>query len=146
MNISRILFILASVLVTTNLDMNGQTCRVSVGQCLNGASAYMEVYEYDYVEVKPEFPGGRQSMLNYVNENRNYPSEAYTSGIEGRVICSFVVNSDGKVSNVSIIKGVEDSLNEEAVRLLSNMPCWSPGQIAGQLVPVRVVYCVPFRK
>ena len=147
MNTFKIMFILACLVSLSFWQgLSSQTCRVSVGQCANGISSYIEVYEYDYVDIKPEFPGGSSSMLSYVNEHRNYPSEAYASGIEGRVTCSFVVNQDGTITNICVIKGVEDSLNEEAVRLLSEMPNWSPGSIKGQQVPVRVVYCVPFRK
>lgn len=85
-------------------------------------------------------------MINYVNQTRCYPSEAYASGIEGRVTCSFVVNIDGSITNISVIKGVENSLNEEAIRILSKMPTWTPGKQGGHFVPVRVVYAVPFRK
>lgn len=126
--------------------MSAQTCRVNAGTCAGGTTAYKEVFEYDFVEVKPEFPGGGCCMLKYINENRNYPKEAYSLGIEGRVTCSFVVNCDGTISNISVIKGVESSLNEEAVRVISSMPCWSPGKMGGRNVPVRVVYAVPFRR
>lgn len=123
-----------------------QTCRVKTATLNNGAAVYTEVYEYDYVDEKPEFPGGGNSMIKFVNSNRNYPREAYNLGIEGRVSCSFVVNPDGKISNVCILKGVESSLNQEAVRLISMMPNWTPGKIDGHPVPVRVITCVPFRR
>lgn len=123
-----------------------QTCRVSSGVSSNGAMAYKEVFEYDYVDIKPEFPGGSCRMIRFINDNRRYPVEAYARGIEGRVTCSFVVNADGSVSNITILKGVEVSLNTEAVRILSQMPDWIPGQIEGRNVPVRVICAVPFRK
>ena len=123
-----------------------QTCRVSIGGSDKGEISYIEVFEYDYVETKPEFPGGGQCMLNYVNNNRHYPQNAYKAGIEGRVTCSFVVNCDGSITNISVIKGVEKTLDCEAGRILSQMPNWSPGKIGGHCVPVRVVYAVPFRK
>ena len=72
--------------------------------------------------------------------------EAYEKGIEGRVICSFVVNSDGSISNIQILRGVEKSLNNEAVRIISKMPDWVPGKIDGQNVPVRVIHPIVFRK
>lgn len=123
-----------------------QTCRVNTGKQNNGCMLYTEVYEYDYVDSKPEFPGGGQSLLNFINDNRNYPEEAYNKGIEGRVTCSFVVNPNGKISHVSVLRGVEPSLNNEAVRIISSMPCWTPGKINDQAVPVRVVCAIPFRK
>ena len=123
-----------------------QTCRVAVGVSADGTTSYMEVYEYDYVEEKPQFPGGDCRLVSYINENRRYPAGAYQAGIEGRVLCSFVVNADGNVSNVTVLRGVEKSLNREAVRILSRMPHWIPGKLQGQTVPVRVVWAVPFRR
>lgn len=127
-------------------EATAQTCRVNTGKCTNGCTSYKEVYEYDYVELKPEFPGGGQSLLNFINDHRRYPEEAYNRGIQGRVTCTFVVNPDGKVSNISILRGVEQSLNEEAIRIISSMPQWTPGKINGKAVPVRVVCAIPFRK
>lgn len=127
-------------------DASAQTCRVNSGISANGHVNYKEVYEFDFVEVKPEFPGGGNELINFINRNRRYPAEAYSMGIEGRVTCSFVVNCDGSVSNITIIRGVEASLNKEAMRILSKMPNWSPGKIDGNNVPVRVICAVPFRK
>ena len=123
-----------------------QTCRIKTAVLDNGSAVYTEVYEYDYVEQKPEFPGGRSCMIKYINSTREYPEEAYLNGIEGRVTCAFIVNSDGKVSNVQILRGVEPTLNEEAIRVVTRMPDWSPGKIDDQPVPTRVVCCIPFRK
>ena len=71
---------------------------------------------------------------------------SYKAGIQGRVACSFVVNTDGSITNVTVLKSVERSLNEEATRIFSIMPAWTPGKLDGVTVPVRVVRCVPFRK
>lgn len=121
-----------------------QTCRVKC--VIGGKLTYKEVYEYDYVDEKPSFPGGQCKMVNFINRERKYPDKAYREGIQGRVICSFVVNCDGSVSNISVLKGVEATLNAEAERILSTMPVWLPGRIDGHPVPVRVLYPVPFRK
>ena len=123
-----------------------QTCKVKTATLDNGTSVYTEVFEYDYVEVKPEFPGGSSSMINYINSTRQYPHEEYENGVQGRVTCAFVVNEDGKISNVKVLRGVSPSLNNEAIRIISSMPEWSPGKIADHRVPVRVVCCIPFRK
>ena len=96
-------------------ECNAQTCRVKAGNGASGAKVYMEVYEYDYVKKKPSFPGGDAKLVAFINENRQYPAEAYKKGIQGRVTCSFVVNTDGSVSHISILKGVEHSLNQEAI-------------------------------
>lgn len=127
-------------------DAQAQTCRVTSGISADGHRQYMEVYEFDFVEEKPVLPGSGTSLMGYINEHRRYPAEAYARGIEGRVICSFVVKSDGKISHISVLRGVEPSLNREAVRILSGMPDWNPGKIDGHSVPVRVICAVPFRK
>lgn len=123
-----------------------QTCRVNIGSSQTGSVSYMEVYEYDYVTEKPVFPGGDSQLMKFINETREYPRSAYERGIQGRVTCSFVVNADGTVSHISVIRGVEPSLNREAIRILSKMPGWTPGRLDGQAVPTRVVWSVPFRK
>lgn len=126
--------------------MLGQTCRVNAGRSLEGVSNFIEVYEYDFVTEKPSFPGGDRLLLSYINETRHYPEEAYRRGIQGKVVCSFVVNKDGSISHVRVLRGVEPSLNREAVRILSKMPYWRPGRLEGETVPVRVVRTVAFRK
>lgn len=127
-------------------NAGAQTCRVSVGHSADGCQTYKEVFEYDFVEEKPSFPGGQEAMLDYINKNRKYPAEAYEQGIEGRVTCSFVVNPDGNISHIRVIKGSHKSLNMEAMRLLSEMPSWLPGRHLSHSVPVRVVHSIPFRK
>ncbi len=127
-------------------NVQAQTCRVAAGISSNGLQTYKEVFEYDYVEVKPSFPGGNEALLDYINKNRHYPADAYEQGIEGRVTCSFVVNADGNISNIRVIKGSHKSLNMEAMRLLAEMPSWHPGRHCTQCVPVRVVHSIPFRK
>lgn len=124
----------------------GQTCRISCGVNADGYQTFKEIYEYDYVSEKPTFPGGDSKLVKFINSTREYPKEAYENGIQGRVICSFVVNTDGSISNIQILRGVEDSLNEEAIRIIKKMPKWTPGRIDGQAVPVRVIYPIPFRK
>lgn len=126
--------------------LNAQTCRVRMGVNQAGVKIYREVYEYGYVSEKPTFPGGDSELMSYINKNRHYPADAYRRGIQGRVSCSFIVNEDGTISHLRVIKGVEESLNREAVRLLSEMPPWKAGRQSGKAVPVRVVWSVPFRK
>lgn len=125
---------------------HAQTTYVNCGTNASGAVVYLEVFEYDYVTEKPAFPGGEQKLLKYVNRTRVYPEQAYRQGIQGRVMCSFIVMADGSVSNVRVIRGVEPSLNREAKRVISDMPAWRPGRMNGRPVPVRVVYPITFRR
>lgn len=125
---------------------DAQTIRVNNGFTSTGTANFIEVYEYDFVTDKPTFPGGDSQLMKFINSNREYPKEAYKKGIQGRVTCSFVVNTDGSVSHISVLRGVEPTLNREAVRVLSQMPEWQPGKLNGQVVPTRVIWSVPFRK
>ena len=94
------------------------------------------------VESMPEFPGGQQAMMKYVAENIKYPVIAQENGIQGRVICQFVVEKDGKVSDIQVVRSSgEASLDKEAVRVINSMPKWKPGKQRGK--PVRVKYTVP---
>ncbi|MDE6330913.1 MAG: energy transducer TonB [Muribaculaceae bacterium] len=127
-------------------EANGQTCRISVGATPQGQQCYMEVYEYDYVTEKPAYPGGDAQLIEFINANRQYPDRAYREGVQGRVTCSFVVNANGQISHIKVLKSVEESLNREAVRILSLMPDWEPGRVDGHPVPVRVIRSIPFRK
>lgn len=136
----------AFIAVASALGADAQTCRVSMGVTPQGQKAYMEVYEYDYVSEKPTFPGGDWKLVEFINSNRQYPKKAFDAGIQGRVTCSFVVNSNGSISHIQVLKSVEDTLNEEAIRVLASMPDWEPGRIDGRAVPVRVIRSICFRK
>ena len=94
------------------------------------------------VESMPEFPGGQQAMMKYIAENIKYPVIAQENGIQGRVICQFVVEKDGKVSDIQVVRSSgEASLDKEAQRVINSMPRWKPGKQRGK--PVRVKYTLP---
>ena len=94
------------------------------------------------VESMPEFPGGQQAMMRYIAENIKYPVIAQENGIQGRVICQFVVEKDGKVSDFQVVRSSgEASLDKEAQRVIGSMPKWKPGKQRGK--PVRVKYTLP---
>lgn len=107
---------------------------------------YVNVYEYDYVDVQPQFPGGERALMNFINDTREYPYRAYHNRIQGRVVCSFVVNTDGSITNITVLKGVEESLNREAVRVISEMPKWKVGKLGGETVPVHCILPIAFRR
>lgn len=108
--------------------------------------SYMEVYEFDYVDIQPQFPGGERGLINFINKTREYPYYAYKKGIQGRVLCSFIVGTDGRVTDVRVIRGAGDeSLNREAIRVINEMPKWSVGKVGNHAVPVRVVLPIAFR-
>ena len=96
---------------------------------------------FDVVEEMPQYPGGAQALLEFLNQNVQYPEEAEKAGIQGRVIATFVVEKDGSVSNARVVKSVDPMLDAEALRVINAMPKWKPGKQNGELV--RVKYTVP---
>jgi TonB family protein len=96
---------------------------------------------YVVVEEMPEFPGGNLEMMKFLAQNIKYPVEAQKKGIQGKVYVSFVVNRDGSVSNAKIVRSVEPSLDEEAIRIVNALPKWKPGRQSGQEVAVQ--YTIP---
>ena len=94
------------------------------------------------VESMPEFPGGQQALFKYLSENVKYPVIAQENGIQGSVICQFVVNKDGSIVDVEVVRsGGDPSLDKEAIRVIKSMPKWKPGKQRGKAV--RVKYTVP---
>lgn len=96
------------------------------------------------VENQPEFPGGQAAMMKFLADSIQYPKIAVENGIQGRVICNFVVMKDGSVSDVQIVRGVDPVIDKEAVRVLKLMPNWKPGTQRGKAVNVRYTLPVVF--
>ena len=96
---------------------------------------------FTVVEEMPEFPGGMNELLKYLAKSIKYPVIAQENGIQGRVICAFVVNRDGSIVDAEVLRGVDPSLDKEALRVINAMPKWKPGKQRGK--PVRVKYTVP---
>ena len=92
---------------------------------------------YDIVEQMPEYPGGLTALMNYLRVNIRYPAAAQKAGIEGRVIVSFIVEPNGSVSNVEIVRSVDTDLDQEALRVVRQMPKWKPGKQDGSTVRVK---------
>lgn len=97
------------------------------------------------VEEQPEYPGGNAAMMRFLSDNIRYPVIAQENGIQGRVICNFVVERDGSITDVQVVRGVDPSLDKEAVRVIQQMPRWKPGKQRGQAVRVRFTLPVVFR-
>ena len=137
--------LLTLLTLTVVLPMVAQTRRVTTVNPMSKQS-YTEVYEVDFVDIQPQFPGGERGLINFINKTREYPYHAYKKGIQGRVLCSFIIGIDGKVSDVCVICGSGDeSLNKEAVRVIGKMPKWSVGKVGNHAVPVRMVLPINFR-
>lgn len=100
---------------------------------------------FDVVEQQPQFPGGMGALNQWLGSNIKYPAMAAENGIEGRVIVQFVVERDGSVSGVHVVRGVDSSLDREATRVVAQMPKWIPGKQNGSAVRVKYTVPVTFR-
>lgn len=96
---------------------------------------------FTVVEQQPEFPGGTSEMYKYLSKNIKYPSAASRANVSGKVFMSFVVNVDGSIQDVSVLKGLGFGCDEEAMRVVKAMPKWKPGKQSGRAV--RVKYNLP---
>ncbi|HPH75562.1 MAG TPA: energy transducer TonB [Bacteroidales bacterium] len=95
------------------------------------------------VEEMPSFPGGDAELFNFIYSNINYPEIAKENNIQGRVTLRFCVTYKGTVDQVSVVRGVDPSLDEEAIRVIKMLPLWKPGKQGGK--PVNVWYSVPIK-
>lgn len=95
------------------------------------------------VEIHPEFPGGYENMMKFLAKNIKYPKKAKRKGVEGRVIVQFVVNKEGKIEDIKIIKDIGEGCGEEAARVVRKMPDWTPEYQKGK--PVKVRFNLPVK-
>ena len=96
---------------------------------------------YRVTEVMPEYPGGPNEMMKYLQENIKYPQSAKDNKIEGRVYVTFVVEKDGSITNATVLRGIDKECDAEALRVVSSMPKWTPGQHKGEVV--RTQFTIP---
>lgn len=100
---------------------------------------------YEVADKMPEFPGGMTGLMQHLSKNIRYPAEAHTNNIQGRVVVSVIINTEGKVTNAKIVQGVAPSLDAEALRVTGTMPDWIPGTKDGKPVNVKYTFPVVFR-
>ena len=107
--------------------------------------AVEETKVFDVVEQMPQYKGGDQALMDYLNKSIKYPVIAEENGIQGRVVCTFVVERDGPITDVKVVRSVDPSLDKEAVRVLKAMPKWIPGKQNGSAVRVKFTLPVTFK-
>lgn len=137
-----------SVIGSQNIDgtLNGaQPIDASAGTG-NGsgslaASTGEEIVATEFLEKYPEFPGGQSAFAKYLGRNLRYPYAAVENNITGRVLVSFIIEKNGELSDIKVVRGIGGGCDEEAIRVLKKSPPWSPGKQNGRLV--RVAYTVP---
>jgi protein TonB len=103
------------------------------------APAKVEIFEF--VEQMPEFPGGEDAMMAYIQKNLKYPKQAVENNIDGKVVVNFVVNESGDISDVKVMRGIKYGCDEEAMRVVRGMPNWKAGKQNGKAV--KVSYSLP---
>ena len=111
----------------------------------NGMEVEKTEKAFDVVEQMPQYPGGPAALMQFLAQNIRYPEEAHKAGVQGRVIVSFVVETDGSISEAKAVKSVSSELDAEALRVINCMPNWIPGRQNGEAVRVKYVVPVTFR-
>ena len=96
---------------------------------------------YDVVEEMPTYQGGMVALMAFVQKNFKYPKEVEEEGIQGRIVCTMIINEDGSVSDVKVVKPVHPLFDAESIRVMESMPKWNPGRHEGKAVKVR--YTLP---
>lgn len=99
---------------------------------------------YDFVDIEPVFPGGAAAMVKFINDNLQH-LEGETIDNQGRVFVAFVVEKDGSLSNIEVLRGISESLDREAKRVVRAMPNWKPGEQGGKIVRSRMRLPITFR-
>lgn len=100
-----------------------------------------KIFDFVSTDTPPTFPGGMPKFYQYLARNVKYPAAAVKNNVQGKVFLSYIVEKDGKLTEIKVIKGVSPELDKEAVRVMQNSPKWIPGKVKG--APVRVKYSIP---
>lgn len=100
---------------------------------------------FTVVEQQAEFPGGLEAMVKFISKNMKYPAVARRMGVEGSVFVSFVIDREGKISDLQVIKGISAECDKEAIRVIQLMPPWNPGKQNGKPVRCRFVLPIKFK-
>lgn len=124
-----------------NDDKGGEVLKLKEAVAQPEPKPEVENKVFDVVEQMPSFPGGPSALMKYLSENVKYPVVAQENGVQGRVVVSFVVEKDGHITDVKVVRSVDPSLDKEAARVVKSMPSWIPGKQNGSAV--RVKYNVP---
>ncbi|MCM1029242.1 MAG: energy transducer TonB [Pseudoflavonifractor sp.] len=142
---AKLIITLLSLAALTAAAHDGPQGRRTVALAYEGGTS-TTAYLYEAVDIHPVFPGGDRKMMSFINAERRYPADAYRRGVEGRVICSFLVHPDGSISHIEVVRGVEESLDREAIRIIGAMPHWEPGYVGSKAVATFCILPIPFRR
>jgi len=149
----KIFCLLASIIWCVNIHAvaNDNDSTASQPFNYNGYDGEGDKYDdddvvYMVVEKMPEFPGGPSALYQYLKENVVYPAVAAANNIQGRVLCQFIVEKDGSITDVVVVRsGGDASLDNEAMRVIQSMPKWNPGMQRGKVKRVKYTVPISFR-
>lgn len=138
----KVIWVLSVLLLLACEEVEIESLYISDSQPLTGDTSLFESEELvcNYPEVMPLFPGGNLAMINFIADNIRIPEEC----IEGRVFVSFIVETDGSLTNIEVVKGLTQSINMEAVRVIKLFPDFQPGKIYDEPVRMRMIIPVKF--
>ena len=136
------LFVLTMMLLMCLPSANAQNAQTKKN---TQDSVSSKIWDGDYGEIMPQFPGGDKALKEFIQKNLRYPTEAMKKGIQGRVIVTFNVETDGSITDAKVVKAVDSLLNNEALRIVKSMPKWKPGEMMskGKTVLTRCKYTIP---
>ena len=141
-----------NLVIPMTAESTGDTTNVTILREKNGKKVLVvtateptgeEVFEI--TEIQPKPAGGMEGWMNYLAESLKYPEEAKERGIEGTVVMAFIVNSDGTISDIETLRGIGGGCDQEAMRVIQNAPKWTPGQLGGKAVRVRMRLPLQFK-
>lgn len=133
---------------TVNLDVNNNPVKTKphhqrIKMVLNTGKVVRVDSIYFVAEVMPQFPGGESGLVEYLKKNMNYPASAKAKKVSGRVYVQFIIERDGSVSRLKVTRGIGNGCDEESLRVVKQMPKWTPGKMRGE--PVQVQYTLPVK-
>ena len=126
-------------------DIKSDSAGSSHGQTPDGMGSSETTGIFTTLDVYPRFPGGEQALLFFLRSNVRYPAASLKIGIQGEVMILFIVESDGSISHVSVLKGISKECDEEAVRVIKSMPRWESGRRNGRSVKVLLRIPIMFK-
>ncbi len=127
--------------------LNKNAARARRSAPVNTAKTDVDIAQsevFSIVDKMPEYTYGQKGLTQFIEHQMRYPVEARQQGIEGRILCSFIVAADGTISNIEVVQGIHPLLDKEAVRVLSLMPRWNPGENDGEKVNVKCLLPIDF--
>lgn len=139
MKTKKLLIALLTMAITTVVQAQVNTLPSS--QSAVDSASTQENFVCELFEESPQFSGGQRALMEYLRTNLHYPPAAAKKGVEGRVLVSFVVEKDGAISDVKILRSRDADLDAEAMRVVKAMPPWEPGRMKGS--PVRMRFTLP---